>query len=206
MNYNSRSGLSEKRRMKKFQVVVILALICASLFIAQPSQRVLAVTSTCGNISSLNGTLNKGNVRTTPTMTFAAGDMVIIRVDLNVSGTTASLRVRDVGGDVYYNSFPTVIYYKIDHETSGQFAVEDLDITNGSAVTVGAWCNGNPNLVFTDGRLNSDSGQSAAIYCDSGTVVVWRASPTPGAFSLDSSPPHAAPQPPLPPHTTRLSH
>src|SRR5579859_6252231 len=190
--------------MRKFHVVVILALICASVFIAQPTRRALAVTSTCNNISSLNGTLNKGDVRTTPTMTFASGDMVIIRIDLKVSGTTASVRVRDLGGDVYYNSFPTVIYYKVDHETSGQFAVEDLNITNGSSITVGAWCNGNPNLVFTDGRLNSDSGQAAAIYCDSGTVVVWRVIQSQGYLSLRVSPAVIAKVPKFPAKNTLI--
>jgi len=191
--------------MKKFQVLVVLVLICAVLFAVQPTQRALAVTSTCNNISSLNGTLNKTNVRTTPTMTFAAGDMVIIRVDLVTSGTSAKVRVHDLGGDVYYDQFPAIIYYKVDHETSGQFAVEDLNTDSGSSVTVGAWCNGNPNTLFTDGRLNSDVAQAAAVYCDSGSVIVWRVIQSQGYLSLHVSPDVIAKVPKFPAKNTLIA-
>jgi len=169
--------------MKPFNLLVILVLLGAAI-VANP-QHALAESRGCASISHLSGALNKGQRKSLDTHDFWQGDVIAIYLTLQSSNGSATLKVTDPRGDWFFTTFPAVQYYKFDQMGSGAFAVENLDSGNGSTVNVSAVCTGLYALpIFTDGRVNMDTAQEAAVYCNKGGVDVWRVIQSHGYFSL----------------------
>ncbi len=169
--------------MKPLHLSAILILFCSALFIAP--QHALATSGGCSSINNLSGALNKAGRKSVDNRDFWQGDVVAIYLTLQNTNDSATVKVTDPRGDWFFSTFPAVQYYRFDQAGTASFAVENLDSGNGSTINVSAVCTGLYALpMFTDGRLNMDTAQEAAVYCNKGGVDVWRVVQSQGYLSL----------------------
>lgn len=191
--------------MKFFNIAVILALFGTVLFLAP--QQAHAASNGCNALNNLNGTLVWNAQKTTKEQDFWAGDTVTIYLESWDAKGRVEVRVYGPNGDTFYTTFPSTFTYTFDQPGRATFNVANMPSGDRTRVTVTASCQGYGKLpTFTDGRINMDADQTAAIYCKrNGGINILRIINSHGYPSLNVSAAAINKVPKNPPQNTLIA-
>jgi hypothetical protein len=190
--------------MKLLHTLLMLIILGAVLFVAP--QHAHASSNGCNSMVNLNGTLVWNEQKTTGNQDFWAGDMVTLYLQTWDANGKVTVRIYGPNGDTFFTTFPATYTYKFDQAGSATFNVANLETGDRTRITVTATCNGYSALpLFTDGRINMDADQTAAIYCYRGGVNVSRIILSKGYPSLRVSAATIAKTPKYPAHNTLIA-